>query len=206
MLLAIGESLSASEASSVTGVPLKHVNRIIDAGLLRNYAKSKGRTRSISLAGLIGLRLAYLTASTLTPAARQRIIAKALSGKNQAIVEDAPLQVDIRPILADVEAGLNRLERARDAVSIQSDVMGGQPVFVGTRIPIYDVTEMLTGGDTREAIIAAFPQLSLEKLNAAADYALAYPKRGRPVAKPEWRNGEAKTVRTLKLDIPPVKS
>ena len=53
------ELWSANEASCVTGVPLKQVHRIIDAGLLGDAAESRNGARVVLGAGLIGLKLAY---------------------------------------------------------------------------------------------------------------------------------------------------
>ena len=48
------DSWSANEASCVTGVPLKQVHRIIDAGLLGDAAESRNGARVVLGAGLIG--------------------------------------------------------------------------------------------------------------------------------------------------------
>ncbi|MBI2717253.1 MAG: DUF433 domain-containing protein [Rhizobiales bacterium] len=50
--------LSANEAASVTGVPLKHVHRIVDAGLLKSAVENRHGTRVIiGNRGLRGSRI-----------------------------------------------------------------------------------------------------------------------------------------------------
>ena len=49
--------LSANEAAYVTGVPLKQVHRIIDAGLLGDSVKSRKGARVILNHALVGLKL-----------------------------------------------------------------------------------------------------------------------------------------------------
>lgn len=200
------KTLTVNEAASVTGVPLKQVNRIIDAGLMRGFVRKERGNRLIASPALIGLRLAYLTASALTPSARQRILEKVLADQSQTTVEEAPLRVDLQPVIEDVEAGLDRLDRARQAVKSDPAILGGDPVFSGTRIAVHDIADMLASGETPEAIAIAYPQLREDQISVAADYALAYPRRGRPRGKPAWRGKTAKSSRTLKLDDLPVAS
>ncbi|MFD2051912.1 DUF433 domain-containing protein [Mesorhizobium calcicola] len=200
------EVLTANEAASVTRVPLKQVHRIIDAGLLRGRVETRRGSRVIVGSGLVGLRLAWLTSQTLTPAARRRIVKNAIAAEAVTMVADDPLRVDLKPITAEVKSGLGRLRKAKAMVVRDPNVLGGQPVFAGTRILVHDVAEMLANGDAAEAIHAAYPQLTLDRIWLAADYALAYPRRGRPPAKPAWRAVPAKSSRTIGLDDLPAAS
>ena len=49
----------------------------------------------------------------------------------------------------------------------------GKPCLKGTRIPVYLVLEKLAAGETSEQILAAYPQLTKDHLNAALQYAEA---------------------------------
>ncbi|MDN5925586.1 MAG: DUF433 domain-containing protein [Hyphomicrobiales bacterium] len=200
------EVLTANEAASVTRVPLKQVHRIIDAGLLRGRVETRRGSRVIVGSGLLGLRLAWLTAETLTPTARRRIVERAIATDAASVVAADLLKVDLKPIAADVKTGLARLRKAKAMVARDSDILGGQPVFAGTRVPIHDVADMLANGDAPEAIHAAYPPLTLDQIGLAADYALAYPRRGRPPAKPAWRDKPARSSRTVRLDDLPAAS
>ncbi|MER8785960.1 MULTISPECIES: DUF433 domain-containing protein [unclassified Mesorhizobium] len=200
------EVLTANEAAAVTQVPLKQVHRIIDAGLLRGRVETRRGSRVIIGAGLVGLRLAWLTAETLTPAARRRIVEHAIADDAAPVVADDPLKVDLKPITAGVRTGLGRLRKAKAMVARDPAVLSGQPAFVGTRVLVHDVADMLANGDTPETIRAAYPQLTLDRIRLAADYALAYPRRGRPPVKPAWRSTAAKSKRTIRLDDLPAVS
>ncbi len=200
------EVLTANEAASVTRVPLKQVHRIIDAGLLRGRVEMRHGSRVIVGSGLVGLRLAWLTADTLTPTARRRIVERAIATDATSVVDADPLKVDLKPIAADVKIGLNRLRKAKAMVTRDPDALGGQPVFAGTRVLVHDVADMLANGDMDGAIHAAYPQLSLDQIGLAADFALAYPRRGRPPVKPVWRTTPAKSSRTVRLDDLPAAS
>lgn len=200
------EVLTANEAASVTRVPLKQVHRIIDAGLLRGRVEMRRGSRVIVGSGLVGLRLAWLTADTLTPTARRRIVERAIATDATSVVAADPLKVDLKPIAAEVKIGLNRLRKAKAMVARDPGILGGQPVFTGTRVLVHDIADMLANGDTSEVIHTAYSQLTLDQIRLAADYALAYPRRGRPPVKPVWRIAPAKSSRTVRLDDLPAAS
>ena len=61
--------------------------------------------------------------------------------------------------------------------SIDPEVMGGQPVFVGTRIPIRLIAELLSQGETVEKLRAGYPRLTDEMIRLAPVYAAAHPLR-----------------------------
>ena len=49
-------------------------------------------------------------------------------------------------------------------VSISKDVMGGTPVFAGTRVPIRTLIDFLTAGDTIDDFLEGFPTVSREQV------------------------------------------
>jgi uncharacterized protein (DUF433 family) len=199
----LNEALTANEAASVTRVPLKQVHRIIDAGLLAGRVETRKGSRVIVGSGLIGLRLAYLMAETLTPKARKRIVGEAILTNSTKPVNEYALTVTIAPIATEVEAGLEKLEKAKANVTIDPDVMGGVPCISGTRVLVHDVGDFLTNGDSTDAILGAYPQLSANIIELAAVYALAYPRRGRPLGKPAWQKEAPTKSRTTRLeDLP----
>ena len=154
----------------------------------------------------MGLRLAWLTTGTLTPAARKRLVESAIANDTTRVVAADLLEVDLKPIAAEVKTGLNRLQKARAMVTRDPEILGGQPVFAGTRVPVHDVADMLANGDPVETIYSAYPQLTLDRIRLAGDYALAYPRRGRPPSKPARREMRARTSRTVRLDDLPAAS
>ena len=56
---------------------------------------------------------------------------------------------------------------------IESDpeIMGGEPVFVGTRVPARTLFEFLEAGDTLDEFLAEFPSVSRERAVAALEAA-----------------------------------
>ncbi len=49
-------------------------------------------------------------------------------------------------------------------VTISKDLMGGTPVFAGTRVPIQTLIDFLTAGDSIDDFIEGFPTVSREQV------------------------------------------
>ena len=49
-------------------------------------------------------------------------------------------------------------------VSCSSDVMGGTPVFAGTRVPVQTLLDNLEAGDTIDDFLVGFPSVSREQV------------------------------------------
>ena len=61
----------------------------------------------------------------------------------------------------------------QEQVVVHSDpeIMGGTPVFVGTRVPVYNLFDYLEAGDSLEEFLDAFPSVSREQAIAALEIA-----------------------------------
>jgi uncharacterized protein (DUF433 family) len=192
-------ALSANEAASVTGVPLKQVHRIVDAGLLKGAAESRAGMRVIFRRGLVGLKLAHETAGLLTPQGRRRVIEQILLRPAAKTVEASALTFNVRPMETAIRRRLNTLEKAKKMVTTDNDILGGTPCFKGTRIPVYDIATMIANDDHKSTILKAYPQLTAEQIDLALLYVEAYPRRGRPRRNPLWR--QAKPISSQKLSL-----
>ena len=191
--------MTANEAASVTGVPLRQVHRIIDAGLLGGAVKQRHNARLLARKALVGLKLAHETADVLTFRSRRDVVATSIRRPRQSTIRTDVVVVDVRPAARAVRSGLSQLSKARGIVSSTPGVLGGTPVFKGTRIPVHDIADMLANGDTPAAITKAYPQLTADRVRLAAIYAVAYPPRGRP-RKPQRRSRPPKASETIALD------
>jgi uncharacterized protein (DUF433 family) len=192
--------MTANEAASVTGVPVRHVHRIIDAGLLGGAVKRRHNARLLARNALVGLKLAHETADLLSPASRRAVVATLIRRPRLSMVRADAIVVDARPAAKAVRSGLDQLTKARRIAASAPDVLGGTPVFKGTRISVHDIADMLANGDDAATIIRAYPQLDRNRVRLAAVYALAYPRRGRPRMKQAWRSQVPKSSETLALD------
>jgi uncharacterized protein (DUF433 family) len=192
--------MTAREAASVTGVPLRQVHRIIDAGLLKGAVKRRLTGRLVLRKALVGLKLAHETADVLTLASRRAVVATLIRRPRQSMVRADLVMIDARPAARAVRSGLEQLAKARRLVSSTPDVLDGTPVFKATRIPVHDIAEMLANGDVPSAIVRAYPQLDEDRVRLAAVFASAYPRRGRPRSKSARGPRSAKDSETLAFD------
>jgi uncharacterized protein (DUF433 family) len=56
-------------------------------------------------------------------------------------------------------------------ITIQPGVCGGQPTIRGMRITVANILELLAGGMTTEEILADYPYLEAEDIQACLEYA-----------------------------------
>jgi uncharacterized protein (DUF433 family) len=54
----------------------------------------------------------------------------------------------------------------RAIISRSPDVMGGTPVFAGTRVPVQTVLDYLEAGDSLDDFLEGFPTVSREQVIA----------------------------------------
>ncbi len=60
---------------------------------------------------------------------------------------------------------------AIDRITMSPDVCGGRPCIRGLRIRVKDVLDLLAAGATREEILADYPYLEVEDVNAVLEFA-----------------------------------
>jgi uncharacterized protein (DUF433 family) len=56
-------------------------------------------------------------------------------------------------------------------VHSDAEILGGTPVFVGTRVPVRTLFDYLEGGDTLDEFLRQFPSVRREQAIAALDLA-----------------------------------
>jgi len=59
----------------------------------------------------------------------------------------------------------------RERISIDPNVCHGKPCIKGTRIMVWIIVDYLANGDTVEDVLAAYPSLTREDVQAALAYA-----------------------------------
>ena len=56
-------------------------------------------------------------------------------------------------------------------ISCSPDVMGGTPVFAGTRVPVQTLLDYLEGGESIDDFLAGFPTVSRDQVVAFLEQA-----------------------------------
>jgi uncharacterized protein (DUF433 family) len=187
----INELLTAPEAAVVAGVSVRDVHRVIDEGILPEDFVSLEDGRHVMVAGCLLIAFYFESAKRLTseqrlwairdagPRLRRPSTATALL-KEDWIIRDDFLTIDLAPFLRKTSERLSRLEEARRMVMTTHEILDGTPVIQGTRIPVYDVAASIAAGIPIDRILTAYPNLDSDKVALAAIYAQASPQRGRP--------------------------
>lgn len=63
------------------------------------------------------------------------------------------------------------MTRRDQVVHSDPDILGGTPVFFGTRVPVRSLFDYLEGGDTLDEFLRQFPSVRREQAVAALDMA-----------------------------------
>jgi len=63
------------------------------------------------------------------------------------------------------------MDATQNVVHSDPEVMSGTPVFVGTRVPVYNLFDYLEAGDSLEKFLASFPSVTREQAIAALELA-----------------------------------
>jgi uncharacterized protein (DUF433 family) len=186
------KSYTPAEASAIAKLPLKAVHKVIEGRLIRPQRSRRGNQvqRLLSAEHLVYLRL-EAEGVRLLPLASRREVARTLESapnSDTVIVSGgSALVVQVKSARKDVQRELKRLHKVEQMIVSDPEVMGGTPVYRGTRIPVDLVATMSAQGASVEEILDGYPALSREKVELAPLYVAAFPRRGRPVRRP-WAN------------------
>ena len=63
------------------------------------------------------------------------------------------------------------MPRTSPAVHSDPDILGGTPVFVGTRVPVRSLLDYLEAGDTLDEFLRQFPSVRREQAREALEFA-----------------------------------
>jgi uncharacterized protein (DUF433 family) len=173
------ESLfTPTEAAVLTHLSVKAVNNAIDK---KTVSTVTGRL--LDLRALMSLTLERRLADRFVPELRREVFdALATASRNSVSLDGGFLTIDLREPRRELAASLRELRRARDIVVSDPDIMGGDPVFRGTRVPVHLIATLLGQGSTETDLLEGYPRLTAEMVHLAPIYAAAYPLRGRPRA------------------------
>lgn len=83
---------------------------------------------------------------------------------------------------------------ATERITRNPAILGGQPIVRGTRVPVYLIVDWVNSGHTPEEIVADYPDLTVEDLEAALAYAAAERERT------DGHSGKGAPVPTMPLD------
>lgn len=179
-------TFTPAEAGVVSGLGRKVIDNAIDKKVVPVRRKSASQKGGRVARRLTETELVWIYVNSHAPGAIpvaervplfERFVAKA--DAKSLRVSDL-VTVDLTPARNEIKAGAAALDRAKAKIVSDPAILGGEPVFRGTRVPVYDVAASLEKGISRDRILAAYPSLDEQALEQARLYAEAFPARGRP--------------------------
>jgi uncharacterized protein (DUF433 family) len=176
-----------TEAAVLTGLTLKAVNNAIDRKTVSAVAGEEGG-RLLDARALVSLSIERrLSASIATPELRRKVFDALGEAPPRDVVslEGGLLKIDLRQPRRELAASLRDLRRARRLVVTDTEILGGDPVFRATRLPVHMVAQLVAQGSGPAELIESYPRLTAEMIRLAPIYAAAYPLRG-PRRKMPW--------------------
>lgn len=197
------QGYTPAQAAAVTGLPLAAVHKAIDRRVIRPRAARSGGTvrRLLTKEQLIYLQLEAEGLRLLPVETRRKIAAsieRSPKTKKLPVANATALLVEIGGARRRVERQLKQLARIEEMVVSDPEIMGGTPVFKGTRIPVDLVADMVAQGAAAEEILEGYPTLNREKIAIAPLYMRAFPRRGRPSRRP-WQGKKPRARKSLPL-------
>jgi uncharacterized protein (DUF433 family) len=173
-----------TEAAAVSGVGVKAVNNAIDKRIVKiavaKPAKGGKRLpRKLSENDLLRVKLWYEVGDTLTKERRQRLFRDIAAQPNAKRADDLVI-IDVETARKQIAKRARELEAAEAVVMQDEAILGGEPVFKGTRIPVRLIASMLAEGVAEDEILSGYPKLEREQLALAPLWVAAHPRRGRP--------------------------
>lgn len=187
------KGFSLKEAAALIGVPEAHIRKAIEAGTIEPRVLRAGRAPRYLFHSrdLLALALIFLFPLPL-PSVRKREIWNLFRGHQRstdhwrlhgdALIAsgDVPLQVDLKPLKSRLFEELQVFRSGRSRIVRDPSIVGGDPVFEGTRIPLAHIVGLLRRGVPYEEIREDYPRLSEGDLAYAALVARMKPDPGRP--------------------------
>ena len=178
---------TAAEASWMTGLSVKAVNKAIeDAAVpVRTVRAGRRRRRYVPYESLVCLQLHAEGLNQLPLRVRRDVFRRVLREpqEKQLRYTDA-LIIDVGGARMKLSSKLEELERTATMIHSDPEIMGGTPVFRGTRIPVYLIADMIERETPLGEILDGYPSLTRHMAEYARIYAATHPKRGRPPVQP----------------------
>jgi uncharacterized protein (DUF433 family) len=188
-----------TEAAVLTGLTLKAVNNAIDRNTVSAVPGEEG-SRLLDARALVSLSIERRLSDRIAPELRRKVFdALADASRHVVSLEDGLIKIDLRQPRRELAASMRDLRRARHMVVSDPEILGGDPVFRGTRVPVHVIAQLVGQGSKQAALIEGYPRLTAEMIRLAPVYAAAYPLRG-PKRKLPWRDQQPVRRRRRKLD------
>jgi uncharacterized protein (DUF433 family) len=179
------QAFSPAEAAALVDLPEGRVRKEIEHGFFEK--RGRGRRPSLGFEALVFLRAVQLMELELRVDDRKKV----LKSIRNALVHSRPpetvelssvLRLALGPIVRELTEKVAAFDAWKKKLVIRDDILGGEPVFPGSRLAVRHVGGLMERGESSEAIIEDYPYLDEQDLKFAALFSRAYARVGRPRA------------------------
>jgi uncharacterized protein (DUF433 family) len=169
-----------AEAAAVSEVALKAVHNAIDKRIVTGRLNGR-EGRALYDDDLLRLKLWYGVGSILSAERRRHLFETIEQHPNAETVRaDDYLIVDVARAREQLTARARDLREAEQMIETVKGVMGGEPVFRNTRVPVRTIAAMKAQGACPAEILEGYPSLTARMVELSVIWAAAHPARGRP--------------------------
>lgn len=205
-----------AEAAYLADLSDRQMNRVVDEGILPAGLALTDQGRRYSRIASAFAKFYFGTEGEFTAALRRRIISELtlrLERRSDfvaiAALKVAPRELDwtvkfphgtieVAGFITSVSERCAAVEHANRLLGQDCEVMSGEPVFIGTRVPIEIVAASKAEGVDNERLKKSYSFLTDELIEAASIFARVHPRRGRPLrlmdVNPGWKLSSRRTI------------
>lgn len=217
MSVADSSFVPTAEAAFIAGLSDREMNRVVDEHILPDELVRSENGRRFSRLGAAFASFYFATEDQFAASLRKNVLRELTLRLHRhqdwhvyfALPKDVVnldwhvqvphAHIDLTHFIVLAWNRVSEVERANSLVQVRPDVMGGQPVFSGTRVPIDVVTASLDSGIELTRLKASYPFLTDAHIDAARVYAKVHPRKGRPrrlsEQHPDWKLKSHRVVR-----------
>jgi uncharacterized protein (DUF433 family) len=180
------------EVAELSGAPKTTVEKAIEEKVLATTRAKFGRRErrvlpasAVAYAKIIGT-VKYRLDLPMKRRLASRLVKLASADLRALRFELEPaVELDVGRLVGDAMERAERYGDARDRLIVEDEeILGGTPIIRGTRISVYALRGRVEDGDAVDDILADYPGLTREAIDAAVIYARTHPLVGRPGGRP----------------------
>ena len=187
---------TALETAVLADVDVKTVHNVIEDVL----PEIAGPARTLSATDAVIVKLATSLTPYLTREAKRRFAREIRQAPHQRQISLDSLELDIARFRAFVAERMQLLRALRHLATMDEDILGGEAVFRGTRVPVAMIAAMVEAGEAVADIRDAYPQVDENQITLAPLWVKTYPRRGRPRPRP-WAVAGGRAKRTTRRRV-----
>lgn len=180
IMTAAAVTLNPVEAAALVDLPEGKVRKEVEYGFFGNQSPLR-----LPFAALVYLRALRLLGLDLGVEDRRKLlnrIREAMKAGSTPEVLDltAVLSLKLGPLVRELAELVEGFEDWKKRLVSQDDILGGEPVFAGSRLAVRRVGALAERGESAKSILEDYPYLKPADIEFARLYAKAYPRVGRP--------------------------